>query len=127
MWISPVCPPSRLTKAPKWVIPVTVPSTIWPTRPAGACDDPLEEEPLAEDPLGAGGWMSGSGESWRLSRSTADGRSVNVSSVPEISDPPPERLPWSVLLHSRVGLGLRCRPHGRQTDGGCGSTDHVHL
>jgi hypothetical protein len=58
--MSPVWPPSRLTKAPKWVMPLTVPWTTWPARLSVACeaplaDAPLDDAPLAGDPLEAGG------------------------------------------------------------------------
>src|SRR5579859_3346118 len=109
-------------------MPLTVPSTTWPTRLEDACEAPLEEEPLAEDPLESGGWMSGIGESWRPSSSTAEGRSVSASSVPEISDPPPQRFPWSVLFHSTARLRLRRRRrHRRRRCGGRRAADHVHL
>src|SRR5438105_4613122 len=109
--MSPVWPPSRLTKAPKWVIPVTVPSTVWPTSSAAAT--PLAAVPLADDPFVASGWVSGSVRSSNGWTEASGCLSVSVSPVPEISDPPPDRFPQSALPSCHLALSVararRCR------------------
>jgi hypothetical protein len=78
-----------LTKAPKWVMPVTVPSTVCPTRLDDAGPLPFAEDPLVEDPLLASGWFSGMASSSVGWVSVSGDLAVSVSPVPEISDPPP--------------------------------------
>src|ERR1700694_802071 len=102
MWISPFWPPSRLTKAPKCVMPVTLPSTVCPTRLGEAALAPLAGDPLGEDPLLPSGWVSGGTRPSVGCASATGGRAVSVSPVPEISDPPPQRFPKSLSLHAHL-------------------------
>src|SRR5919204_1638146 len=112
MWMRPVAPPSMATKAPKCVMPETIPST----------SDPTMGPPV---PLLAG-WTGSTGRSSSAAATVSvipillSAAAVGASPMPEITHPPPELVPWI-----RIGHDFHHRLRGGR--GGLGPAHQIHL
>src|ERR671937_784070 len=100
MWMRPVAPPSIATKAPKWVMPETVPSISDPTTGP--------PEPLLAGWTGSSGRSSSAAATVSVIPILLSAAAVGASPMPEICQPPPELVPWIRIghdFHHRFGGG----------------------